>query len=201
MSTRFPNSGLTLLFLVLVATAACDRAEVRVTAPAPASSGTAVQSSFTVEPLTVRPEFLQTASCVSHPAFGVRVVIIVGGAHDVILRELRFGFTDRFGGNRFPDVIAMPSLSAPVPPTSTLPTTSAIPFPGMATLPGASPIPIPGSSPVHGLFVPGGASRALPYYLRFACGVASKGTLLISAAAGDRSGSSEPIERSVRIGF
>lgn len=199
MSTRVPKYGLLLLFPGLVIAAACDRAEVSATAPSPTSAVFQLQSSFIVEPATVRPELLHTASCVARPAFGARISIIVRGAHDVIVRGVRFRFTDRFGATAQPEVIPIPSLSSSILPAPTIPTSSPIPIPGIAPLPGTSPIPIPGASPVDGLFIPAGTPRRLPFFLRFGCSIVADGILRISIEAGDASGRFETSEFSARL--
>ncbi|MEO5896434.1 MAG: hypothetical protein ABIS06_12095 [Vicinamibacterales bacterium] len=82
------------------------------TAPAGDAGGGSMQSSFAAEPAAVRPEFVARAGCAGHPAFIARVCVVVGGPHDVIVRGLRFGFTDRFGAGSLPEIIPIPSLSS-----------------------------------------------------------------------------------------
>lgn len=206
MEVRVPKYGVGLLFVALSAVAGCDRAAVSVTAPAGDAGGGSMQSSFAAEPAAVRPEFVATAGCTGHPAFIARVSVVVGGGpHDVIVRGLRFGFTDRFGAGSLPTIIPIPSISSPAPTSSLpsaspIPSTSPIPIPGIAALPGASPIPIRGASPINGLLVPNGTYRSLPFLLRFGCGVLGDGTLVITADAADRNGLFGTSNVRVRIG-
>jgi hypothetical protein len=200
MTRNFLNYGVPLLFVLLVTTTACSDTDAGVTGPAPVLATSSVQASLALEPLSVRPEFLHAGSCVGRRPFGVRIGLRVRGGHDVILRGLRFSFVDRFGATSLPQVIPIPSLSAPLPQASTIPTASPVPIPGIATLPGASPIPIPGSSPINGLVFPAGTSRVLPFFVRFGCGVVPEGFLFVAADAGDSSGSVSTSELRVRVG-
>lgn len=199
MTRSLSNPGMCLLFGLLVATTACTRTDAGVTGPATVVQTSSVRSSLGVEPSSVQPEFLPGGSCAGRPAFGARVGVVVRG-NDVILRDLRFSFTDRFGATTRPRVIPIPSLSTPIPPPSTLPAGSPVPIPGIAPLPGASPIPIPGASPINGLFFAAGTSRVLPFAVLFDCGVFPAGSLIIAADAGDRSGRFSTSELRVRIG-
>lgn len=199
MELRVPKYGVGLLFVALSAAAGCDRAAVSVTAPAGDAGGGSMQSAFAADPAAVSPEFVTTAGCTDHPAFHARVSVVVGGPQDVIVRALRFGFTDRFGAGTLPEIIPIPSPTSPHPAPS-LPDASPIPIPGAAVLPGASPIPIPGAPPINGLFVPTGTRRSLPFLLRFGCGVLGDGTLVITADAADRNGRLSTSNVRVRIG-
>jgi len=192
--------GVGLLFLALLVLAACDGAPVTVTAPAGDSGGGSMQSAFAAEPATIRPEFFPTPGCPGRPAFFARVSVVIGGSDAVILRGLRFGFTDRFGAVTLPEILLIPSLTSPAPEPSP-PGGSPIPLPGIAALP-ASPIPIPtpGASSINGLLVPNGIRRSLPFLLRFGCGVLGDGTLVITADAADRNGRFSTSDVRVRIG-
>ncbi|HJR57857.1 MAG TPA: hypothetical protein VJ813_00595 [Vicinamibacterales bacterium] len=181
MYARCPRYVPVLLFLVCTATAACDRLDITATSPAPADG---VKASLTAEPASVRPEFLPSLSCPTRPAFGIRILIIVSGG-DVILRAIRFGFTDRLGDLAFPQVLPTPSLSSP---STSFPSSSPIPIPGAAPLPGSSVIPIPGALPIEGLLVSG--SRSLPFVLTFGCGLVPEGTITITADTANRNGNS-----------
>jgi len=181
MYARFPTYAPVLLFLALTATAACDRLDVTATSPEPV---TGLKASLTAEPSSVRPEFLPSLSCPTRPGFGIRVVVIISGG-DVILRAIRFGFTDRLGDLAFPQVFPTPSLSSA---STSFPSSSPIPIPGAAPLPGSSVIPIPGALPIEGLLVSG--SRSLPFSLTFGCGLVPEGTITISAETATRNGSS-----------
>jgi hypothetical protein len=198
MKTRFSKYGFALLFVALIGASACNRADVTITAPGTDAAGSALKSSFAAEPLTVRPEFLPTTACPApRHAFGARVSVQITGGDDVFLRGLRFGFTDRTGVITLPDVIAIPSLSTPVP--MSLPASSPIPMPGIAALPGATTMPLAGSSTFYGLFIRAGTSRAIPFFLRFDCGV-PEGQLTITADAGDRNGRFAMTQLKVQVG-
>jgi hypothetical protein len=200
MTTSLPKYGVSLLFMLLVATTACGRTDAVPTAPTPTLATSSVQSAFGVEPLSVMPEFLHDGSCVGSRRFGARLGLSVRGGRDVILRGLRFSFVDRFGARSLPEVIPIPSLSAPLPQALTIPTASPVPIPGVAPLPGTSPIPIPGSSPVIGLVFPAGTSRVLPFFVRFGCGVVPEGFVFIAAEAADDAGNFSTSELRVRVG-
>ena len=199
MQLQATKYGAGLLFVALAITAGCDRVAVSVTAPGGDAGGGSMQSSFAAEPATVSPEFVNTPGCTGHPAFIAQLSLVVGGPHDVIVRGLRFGFTDRFGAGSLPEIIPIPSRAS-LPPAPSLPGGSPIPIPGSAALPGASPIPIPGAPPIDGLFVPNGTYRSLPFRLRFGCGVLGDGTLVITADTADRNGRFSTSNVRVRIG-
>ena len=188
MYERFPTYAPVMLALLLTSSVACNRTTASPTTPAPA--GGALKSSLTAEPLVGRPEFLPGSSCTSRSPFGVRITVILESVEDVILRGLRFSFTDRFGGQALPDVF-------PTPEGSFIPSSPPVPFPGAAPLPSRGPIPIPGSPPIDGLLVTGQTSRQLPFFLRFGCGVFPDGTLLIEGDLSDRNG--RPDRAAIRV--
>jgi hypothetical protein len=199
MELQATKYGAGLLFVALCSVAGCDRTALSVTAPSEGAAGGSLQSSFAAEPAAVMPEFVASPGCSSHPAFIARVSVVVGGPQDVIVRSLRFGFTDRFGAGTLPDIVPIPSLQSPAPAPS-LPAASAIPIPGVASLPGATAIPIPGASPINGVLVPNGTSRSLPFLLRFDCGGAGDGVLVITGDAADRNGRFSSFNVRVRVG-
>jgi hypothetical protein len=140
----------------------------------------------------VRPEFLPGSSCTGRPSFGVRITVIVGGGEDLILRGLRFTFTDRFGERALPDVF-------PTPEGPFIPSSTPVPFPGVAPLPTRGPIPIPGSPPIDGVLVSALTSGKLPFFLRFGCGVFPEGTILIGGELNDRNGRHSTTELRVSV--
>jgi hypothetical protein len=190
MFERSPKYVLVPLTLLLAASIACDRTTASPTTPAPGAG--ALKLSFTAEPLVVRPEFLPGSSCTSRPSFGVRITVVLGSGEDVILRGLRFSFTDRFGERALPDVF-------PTPEGSFIPSSPPVPFPGVASLPTRGPIPIPGSPPIDGVLVSALTSRELPFFLRFGCGVFPDGTLLIDGDLNDRNGRPDRAEMRVVV--
>lgn len=200
MSIRFHRYGVLLALLVLGATTGCESQRDSVAGPSSLSSGMSMGSSFRFEPATLRPEVVSSTSCVAVPAFGTRIIIIVGAGSDFVLRGLRFSFTDRFGVNALPRVAAIPGSSPLSVPATAIPSSFPIPFPGIAPLPMTSPIPIPGSSPVNGLSVPAGSSLHLPFFLSFDCGIASEGTLLVGTDVAEPGGRLQTTEFRVRVG-
>ena len=177
MSVRLPTYAAILLVLVFLASPACSRSAVTPTSP----NTTTNLKSVSVEPESVRPEFISGSSCSTRPPFGVRFTVIVGG-EDLIIRGIRFGFTDRFGNRLVPDVI--PTIEG----SSSIPSSSPIPFPGPATLPNASPIPIPGASPITGVLVTDTRRLSLPFFLRFGCDVFPEGTIVVIVDTADTVG-------------
>lgn len=197
MSLRFPRYGLPLVFLALTA---CDRAASTVGAPTPIPLNAPHQHAISIEPTTLRPETLP-GSCVPRATpFGTRLIVSVNGDSDVILRSLRFRFTDRLGVSAFPRVMAIPGGSPMTMPATSIPPFSPIPVPGGAPLTMTGPIPIPGSSTVNGLMIPGGSARALPFFLAFDCGVVNQGTLFILFDTADLSGGLHSSELTARVG-
>ena len=198
MARSLPTFGVPLLFVLMVATTACDRGNPSVTAPETALDLSAVHSSLGAEPRSVRPAILPAGSCVDSRPFGAHVSVVFSGHHDVILRGLRFSFVDRVGVSTLPQVIPIPG-PLPSEQGSTIPTTTPVTLPGIAALPGLSPIPMPGSSPITGLVFAGGSPHVLPFLVQFGCGVFPEGILIITADAGDRSGRFSKSEMRVRV--
>jgi hypothetical protein len=198
---RRPGSGLLVLSLLVVTTTACNRMDVAfsATGPAPLTAKVNLGSSFDVEPSIVRPEILP-GSCGTHSPFGVRLGVVIRGGEDFILRSVRFSFEDRFGTRALPDVMPIPSLSSPLPTGAALPSSSPVTVPGIAPLPAVTSIPIPGGSPVTGMLVPGGSHASLHFFIRFGCGIASRGAILIVIDAADRHGRFETSELRVPLG-
>ena len=201
MSRSLPSFGVPVLLVLLTLPAACnsDSADVSVTSPTPLVASTTIESSFGVEPSTVRPEMLP-GSCAGQSPFGVRLALTLRGAHELILRGLRFSHTDRFGTRSLPDVFPIPSVSAPLPSGGRIPFGAAGTLPGVAPLPASSPIPIPGSSPIAGVLVSPSSSILPVYLLRFGCGVVPDGFVWVNIDMADRKGRLETSELRVRIG-
>ena len=200
MSRRFPRYGVLLLFLATLSTA-CDKTTTRVTAPTTlAAMQSGVETTFTTQPATLRPEFLPGVSCIASPAFGTRVLIIVSGQRDAILRGLRFQFTDRLGVTALPAVSPIPGTSPLTVPPLAIPAASPIPFPGVAPLPSSAPISIPGSSPINGTLVPANSSLTLPFFLTFGCGLFSDGTLVVFADESDMTGHERTSRLTLKVG-
>lgn len=198
MSLCSPRYGVPLLLLALTA---CGRETSTVGAPTPVSSGASNQHAISFQPTTLRPETLP-GSCVPHASpFGTRLVVTVGAGSDVILRSLRFRFTDRSGVSAFPRVTPIPGASPLTMPATSIPPFSPIPVPGGAPLTTTGPIPIPGSSSVTGLMVPGGSVRSLPFFLAFDCGVRGDGTLFIMFDTADMMGGMHSSQLTARVGY
>lgn len=196
MSLCSPRYGVPLLFLAL---AACGRETSTVGAPTAVPSTASNQHAIAFEPATLRPETLP-GSCVPHASpFGTRLVITINAGSDVVLRSLRFRFTDRFGASAFPRVTPIPGASPLTMPATSIPPFSPIPVPGGAPLTTTGPIPIPGSSVVTELMVPGGSVRSLPFFLAFDCGVRGDGTLFIMFDTADVIGVMHSSQLSARV--
>lgn len=199
MSMRLLRYGVPVLFLSF---AACDRADVAVTTgPTALSSSGTIGHAFSVEPAALHPEFLPAVSCVQRSPFGTRILIVIRGGDDVILRGVRFRFLDRFGINALPRVVPIPGSSPFTVPASTLTAFDPIPTPGIAPLPMTPPIPIPGASPISGVLVPFGTSRSFPFFLTFSCGVASEGTLFVFIDSAGPNGGMQTSEIRARVGL
>lgn len=197
MSIRFHRYGVLLAFLVVGAAAGCDSNRNTTVGPSALTSAMS-GTTFHFEPATLRAELVPGISCGAVPAFGTRIIVIVGG--HVRLRGLRFRFTDRFGVNALPRVMAIPGSSPLSTPASAIPSSFPIPIPGIAPLPVNSPIPIPGSSPFNGVSVPTGTSQHLPFFLLFGCSVASEGTLFVGTEVAEPGGTVQTSEFRVRVG-
>ena len=201
MPGSLPGFGLLVLSLLVFTTTACNRLDVAfsATGPAPLTANVSLSAAFDVEPSIVRPEILP-GSCGTHSPFGVRLGLAIRGSEDFILRSVRFSFEDRFGARTLPDVMPIPSLSSPLPAGAALPSSSPVSVPGIAPLPAATSIPIPDGSPITGMLVPGGSPRSLHFFIRFGCGIVSRGTILIIIDAADRHGRFETSELRVPLG-
>ena len=196
MSTRVATSMTLLLLPAIVFVTACGD-----TNPAGPTTPTAVTSALiTAEPMTATPEFLPLSFCAKGPPFSIRLLVTIGSGGDiVIVRRMRFDFTDRFGDSAAPVVTrtstgrsdsTLPSVPVPVP----LPTSSPV------NIPTSSPIPIPNSLPFQDTrFLPGD-SQTVPTVLQFGCGVEPNGTLIISVDTAGVRGTSGTSHVSVRIG-
>ena len=197
MSIRFHRYGVLLAFLVLGAATGCERERSTLVGPTELTSAT-TGTTFRFEPATLRAEFVPGISCVGAPAFGTRIIVIVGG--DVILRGLRFRFTDRLGVNALPLVMTITGSSPLSTPASAISSSFPIPMPGIAPLPVSSPIPMPGSSSFNALSVAGRTAQHLPFFLLFNCGIASAGTLVVVTDVAERDGTLKTSEFRVRVG-
>lgn len=140
-----------------------------------------------VEPATLRPEFLTGAPCRGFRPFRTRFNLFVHADRDLVLRGLRFHFDDRAGGRAHP---------LPIPTTVTAPT---IPDSVPLALPSSAPIPIPGTLTFHGVMVAPGVN-ALGLAVHFDCGVPAEGTLSISVETTDGDGARDVSRVSVRVG-
>ena len=200
MAMRIPEKSGIFLILALVHTAACDHARNTGAAPT-AIEATAMSASSVIssEPATLRPETLPTNSCVGGPAFGTRLVVIVSADGTVIVRGLRFRFTDRFGVVALPHVTSIPGSSPLTDAIVTIPPLGPIPMPGVAPMPTA-PLPLPGSGPMDDATFLAATSHRLPFFLRFGCGVAPQGMLTVMIDMGKPGAMPRTSEFRVRVG-
>jgi hypothetical protein len=178
MNTRICKYARRFLLLASLGVAGCSDDGVSLstaslTGPAPATSGI-----VTVEPRTIRPEFLPRSFCHTPPAFRTRFTLVVRAGDDLTVRGVSFEFLDRFGRRSFPTSI--PS-SSPIP----IPGTSPIPIPG------TSPITTPGFSRFDSVRVLPGTSHLFPFLLQFDCGIPAFGTLFVIVDTADRHGRSD----------
>ena len=196
MSTRLSKYiSVTLLPAAVLTTACGDTNSVSPTAPIAVTSAL-----VTADPMTVTPEFLPLSFCPEGPPFSVRLQITIGSGGDiVVVRRVRFDFTDRFGDSATPVVTRtstrlpesnLPSVPVPVP----LPTSSPV------NIPTSSPIPIPDSLPFQDTRVLPGDSSTVPTVLHFGCGVDPNGTLIVSVDTTDSRGASGTSQVRVRVG-
>jgi hypothetical protein len=160
---------------------------VTATGPTPLVAGVSAGSSFGVEPSILAPE-VWPGACGGASSFGVRLGVIVRGDRDLILRGLRFSYTDRFGARALPTIMPIPTLTTPFPTSSMVPSAAPVPVPGFASFPEA------------GVLVPGGSHKTFPYFIRFDCGVVSDGIIVIVIDTSDRHGTLETSELRVRVG-
>src|SRR3954447_23186326 len=103
MSRRLPTYGLLLVFLATLSLTACEStsAVIPTSASDVQSQGT-LKSTFTAEPATLHAEVLPGVGCLTTPAFGTRIIVIVNGGTNVPLHGVRFRFTDRTGLTALP---------------------------------------------------------------------------------------------------
>ena len=160
-----------------VALAACNGSvPADVTMPA-----SATPLSLTANPDPITPEFIPWTGCTAEQPFGLRFVVSVGGPPHVALRQMRFGFRDRFGGH-FRPIVAASFGGQPIP------NVGPIPFPSPSS--SGSTIPFPTATPLMAVISSVGSSRTLPVSMSFPCGVFASGTLIIIGDF-DNQGSSE----------
>ena len=149
-----------------VALAACSGSMPNdVTLPA-----SATPVSLTATPDSLEPEFIPWNGCSADRPFGLRFVIGVDGPPHVALRQLRFGFRDRFG-NHFRPIVAANFGGTPIA------NVGPIPFPSPTST--GSTIPLPSSTPLMAVITSVGSSRTIPVSMSFPCGVFSSGTLVV----------------------
>jgi len=177
------------VFLATLSLTACEStsAVIPTSASDVQSQGT-LKSTFTAEPATLHAEFLPGVGCLTTPAFGTRIIVIVNGGTNVALHGVRFRFTDRTGLTALPMVTTVSGSTSTVPAGS-IPPVGGIPIPGVAPLPSASPIPIPGSS------------QSFPFFLTFGCGFQPDGILVVSADSTNGSGIMHTTDLRMRLGL
>jgi hypothetical protein len=201
MRGKLPGFGVLVLPLFVLTTGACNGTDVsfEATGPAPLSANVSINSSFGLEPSSLRSEIVP-GSCDAQPKSGVRIGVMVRGSDDVVVQSLRFVYEDRAGRRRLPDVIPIPSLTSPLPGGLSIPTSYAIPPLGVAPLPPATTIPIPGAEPATGLVVQAGSQRQLNFLLHFFCVDVSEGQIIVMIESADRQGRFETSELRARVG-
>ena len=178
---------LTTIVALLFGAAGCEdnngaELNARLVGPSPFQSRL-----VSVEPATVRPEFLSSPACRGFRPFRTRFNLFVHADRDLFLRGIRFQFDDRSGGRAHP---------LPIPTAVTGPT---IPNSVPLALPSSAPIPIPGTLQFHGVTVSSGINR-VGIVLNFDCGVAPEGILSISIETAGRDGTPDVAHVSVPVG-
>jgi hypothetical protein len=158
--------------------------------PADSTAPTSVQTiELAVQPQRVAPEFLPTFGvCVGGRAFRTRFVVVVGSMQ-VVLRDLRVSFSDRFGVITIPTVLSAAAQSAATIPSS-------LPIP----LPTTVPVPVPSGRVNNGLSSFAGSSPGLPVTLEFGCQVRPQGTIHVTVATRDDRGRTATHRLAVDVG-
>jgi hypothetical protein len=195
MWKRFHRTRWLFALSALGITAGCDHPPSAATAPTAVVASVTTAASVMVEPATLRAEVVSANACAGGPAFGTRLIVVISTNGILILRGLRFGFTDRGGLTSLPRVTPIHAASPFSVAVSTIPPPNPIPMPGIAPLPTTPPIPLPGSGDAAG------TSQRLPFFLRFDCGVRAEGMLSVMTDVGRPSGTIETSERRVHVGF
>jgi hypothetical protein len=145
----------------------------------------------TAEPDRLIPHVLSTRDCPgARPAFRVGLNLIISAERRRSMRDITFGFVDRFGSRAVPILLPTPTDGFGTP--GSLP--SSVPIP----IPSGTVLPIPGTSAFNGLVLNG--SRTLPFLLEFRCGVSPAGTLSIGVETSDDRGTASISRLKVSIG-
>jgi hypothetical protein len=161
---------------------------------------TATSALVTAEPMTAAPEFLPLSFCPNGPPFAIRLLITIGSGGDiVVVRRVRFDFTDRFGDTAVP-VVARTSTGRPESTLPPVPVPVPLPTSSPVNIPSSAPIPIPDSLPFQDTRVVPGDSSTVPTVLHFGCGVDPNGTLIVSVDTTDSRGASGTSQVRVRVG-
>jgi len=187
MHARLSALALAIVVVLSVGASGCDdnnggAAHARLTGPSPFQSRL-----VSVQPATLRPEFLSDRSCLGLRPFRTRFNLFVQADRDFSMRGLGFEFRDRAGGRALP---------LPIPTTVTGPT---IPNAVPVALPSSAPIPIPGTLPFNGVMFSSGI-HSLGLVLNFDCGVPAEGTLSISVNTTDQDGARDVSHVTVPVG-
>lgn len=198
MYARHPKYVAVFLVSALAFTACGDS-----DGPSPTGPSTIQTATMTAEPALLVPQFFPNAFCARFSPFGAQLTIVLRPSRDVSVRLIRFHFVDRFGARHIPGVIPIPTTSSAGAfnvGSVTMPTSPTIPFPGApAPFPGSVPLPIPGVSGFDPLFVLGGHSRLLPFFLQFDCGIPADGTVFVDFDLRDDRGRASTSQLRVRL--
>lgn len=188
MHTRASTYSLTCFLMASCAVSACDNNDNAAAASltGPRTAGATV-SSVNVEPAIIAAELRPSSACRGEAPFDVRLTVNVRARQELFIGRIDFAFVDLSGRRAvpfaFPGTIAVNnSILLPV----SLPTTHPVPFPGPVSM--------------ANVFVPAGGSFTAPFRLQFDCGVAARGSLLVSVETTDRDGEVRASRVSARIG-
>jgi hypothetical protein len=191
MDVQVSRCAVAFVILVsLVASGCTDTEDTFPGSPVAPLSTSSIQ--ITAEPDRIVPHVLSTRDCpAASPAFraGLNLIIIGGGRRS--LRDVSFGFVDRFGSRGVPIFLPTPT-GAFGPSPGSLP--SSVPIP----IPSGTVLPIPGTFAFNGVVLNG--SRTLPFLLEFRCGLFPAGTLSIGIQTTDDRGTVKTSRLNVKIG-
>ncbi len=171
MPSRWPVSVAAFLLLALTVTFGCGggNSSTTPTGPSPTAKSTQGTNALTIDPATLRPEFLPGIACNGFLPFAMHLkLIVVPSPFGRFVNSISFFFVDSRGVRVVPFAIPGPVEGGI---TSTL-------------IPSAGPILVPGQ--VSSIFFVNPSSTAVvPFALRFDCGFAPTGLLSIGVQMTD----------------
>jgi hypothetical protein len=186
MPSRWPVSVAACLLLALTVTFGCagGNSSATPTGPSPTAKSTQGTNALTVDPVTLRPEFLPGAACNGFSPFATHFrVFVVPSPLGRFVNAISFSFLDSRGVRVVP--FAVPG-----------PVEGGITSTGM---PSAGPILVPGQ--ISSIFFVNPSSPAvMPFAIRFDCGYAPLGLLSIGVQMTDQLGRPIVAQVGVKVG-